>query len=311
VVNNVSAAVRAFWLNGQKARFDGVDSRTGEKKYKCVSVMKDESARNFAKLHKMSKGTTLEFRLSPTITALSTFPASLGAAGVAATKTLGTDGLLDLLATDFARALKDLAAILTDLKRLSSLGDLPLTISDKNGSGSALQVRFAGCDAQAVERLCDEVGVHRGIIRQDEDFDPAKDVEMALLFPFAPGADPSETSETEAEGMDVYFSTKSAPRPEKVDWRGMLSSPEHTVTRPESLGDGFDLVEDAQNPWLTSSPSGYSSMHDSDYEDGGHVAQDLYQHEYAASSVKYSKASEYEGVEGIYKFLQECEDAKR
>jgi hypothetical protein len=91
---------------------------------------------------------------------------------------VNTDGLMDLLSIDFARALKDLAAIMNDLKRLSTLGDLPLTMVDR----STLRVHFPGCDAQTVERLCDEVGVQRGIIRQDSDFDTSAGTEIALLF---------------------------------------------------------------------------------------------------------------------------------
>jgi hypothetical protein len=46
---------------------------------------------------------------------------------------------------------------MNDLKRLSSLGDLPVTLEQK----SILRVRFPGCAAETVERLCDEVGVQR------------------------------------------------------------------------------------------------------------------------------------------------------
>src|SRR5271170_394506 len=39
VVNNVSQAVRAFWLSGQKAHYDGINPRSGEKRYKAVSEL--------------------------------------------------------------------------------------------------------------------------------------------------------------------------------------------------------------------------------------------------------------------------------
>ena len=271
--------------------------------FRCVSQLQDETARKMGVRSEMVKGTSLEFRLSPTITALASFPTSLAesaARSVLPTETLGTDGLLDLLATDFARALKDLAAVLADLKRLAQLGDLPLSLATGDAKATTLQVRFPGCDAQTVERLCDEVGVRRGVIRQDEGFEEERDVEMALLFPFAPSGALSDTSSRDQD-VDMYFSPAKQPQPDKLDWRNMLSPSEHTLTSPsKSLGtktdDGFDAVD--HNPWVASSPSGYSSMHDSDYEDNDDVAYD-------------PRAREYDGLEGIYKFLSECDEARR
>ena len=58
------------------------------------------------------------------------------------------------------------------------------------------------------------------------------------------------------------------------------------------------------------SPSGYESLRDSDFD-----PDDPFQHTLsplkAPSHDTRSRSTDYEGVEGIYKFLQECEDVRR
>jgi hypothetical protein len=252
-------------------------------------------------------GSSVDFKISPTITALNALPALSGSlSATAANETLNADGLIDLLAVDFARALKDFAAIMNDLKRLSTLGDLPLGMVDH----STLRVRFPGCDAQTVERLCDDVGVQRGLIRQDPDFDAAG-TESALLFPFAPSTAPS---------VSCFLPRKTARGAQRgrdeVDWRNMLS-PERTLSSPafsthsdtglefddDDLGPGAE----GENPW--SSPSGYESMHSSDAGD-----EEYYFRKTSVAETKTDGrhcADDYEGLEGIYRFLEQCDGARR
>jgi hypothetical protein len=212
------------------------------------------------------------------------------------TATLNTEGLMDLLSADFARALKDFAAVLNDLKRLSALGDLPLSLHDK----STLRVRFPGCDAETVERLCDEVGVERGLIYQDEDFDALNGAELALLFPFAPSHVPSP----ETDIFSLHGPLKRQA-PEELDWRHMMSlkrtetSPSHSK---ESL-TGLDYNHVEENPWA-SSLSGYSSVEISDLGDR------VFFPELPRMSIPVTTSAS-EGVEGIYKFLEECDRAER
>lgn len=238
---------------------------------------------------KTAPGSFIDFQVSPTITAFGPLSTIQGAS-----KSLNADGVIDLLSIDFARALKDLAIIMNDLKRLSSLGDLPLSMQDQ----STLRVRFPGCDARTVERLCDEVGVQRGVIRQDENFDVYAGVEIALLFPFAPSRAPSIFTQ----------SPEGYVRREKVDWRNMLS-PDETTTSPgfsrhsDTGLDYEDVGAENQNPWL-SSPSGYSSLHASEDDDDGAAY-------FEQSNRQAPKASDFEGLEGIYKFLEECDRAQR
>ena len=165
VVSNVSQAVRAFLLSGQKAQFDGIDPRTGEKCFKGVSALRDQVNRTVGKVPKATPGSYIAFNIHPTITALTPLKTIKGFGSFAQEKqSLNQEGLLDLLSVDFSRAVKELATVLGDLQRLSALGDLPMTYES-----ATLRVHFPGCDAQTVEKICNEFGVRCGVIHQDEE----------------------------------------------------------------------------------------------------------------------------------------------
>ncbi|RHZ62194.1 hypothetical protein CDV55_103827 [Aspergillus turcosus] len=290
VINNVSMGVRAFFLSGQKARFDGIDPITGQKRYKAVSALQDQAERKMAAIPRMAPGSFIDFQISPTITAFGV-QKKAASAGVHDVETLNSD-TLSFLSADFARALKDLAAVLNDLKRLSSLGNLPIILHDR----STIRVRFPGCDAETVERLCDEVGVQRGRISQDEDFNLRTGADLALLFPFAPSVSaPSDVAE--------FFFPQEASEgqsPEEVDWQAMMTSEDGTGYSPENsrkLSNGLSFEDSPifadKNPWVSSS-SGYSSINVSELGDRAFFPE--------VSSAGFPEtASEYEGVEGIYR----------
>ncbi|KAK1150236.1 hypothetical protein N8T08_000138 [Aspergillus melleus] len=297
VINNVSVAMRAFFLSGQKVRFDGIDSVSGNKKYKAVTVLQDQAERQMMAIPHTAPGSFIDFQLSPTITALG-LQKKFDPSGAFQSETLNSDGLLDLLSADFARALKDLAVVLNDLKRLSALGELPILLHDQ----STIRVRFPGCDAETVERLCDEVGVQRGKIAQDEDFDALTGADVALHFPFAPSAHSSDIGE--------YFYQKDASelrKPEEVDWQAMMSPENKTkssTSRLEQSGNNIsfeDVTLFAENPWISSS-SGYSSINVGELGDHALFPE--------GSSTSFpASSSGYDGVEGIHRFLAECDYA--
>lgn len=280
VVQNVSQAVRAFMIGGQKAQYDGVSSR-GEKRYKAVSTLQEETARKLSSLPKATPGSRLEFAINPTITAVT--PLTSVAGFIPSEKTradhLNTDGLMDVLSTDFSRQLKDLAAVLNDLQKLSALGDLPIT-----HEGSALRVHFPGCDADTVERLCDELSVSRGTVIQDQDFDAFSGTEIALLFPFAPSKDVSEVESLFEEPAQAW------PKKRLFSIEDMLtpSSPAYSTQSDSGLEDVL-----AENPWL-SSPSDYESVR-------------------SPSSFGSNKQDplEYHGDAGIYRFIAELDSVRR
>ncbi|KAF2088962.1 hypothetical protein K490DRAFT_38730 [Saccharata proteae CBS 121410] len=285
VMQNVNQAFRAFLVGGQKAQFDGVNPRTGEKRYKTVTALQDEVGRKMSSLPKATPGSFIDFSINPTVTALTPLSSVAGFSKTSEKMTLNTDGLLNVLTVDFSRSLKELAIVLNDLKRLSALGDLPITYHI-----SSLRVHFPGCDADTVERLSDELGVQRGSIVQDEEFDAFAGTEIALLFPFAPSKTPSESS---------FMARPVVNRQAPIDWRNMLSpsgsiaSPEYSSMSDDGLGLEADECFD-ENPWL-SSPSGYESLHESEIEDADSANSPL----------------EYQGFEGIYRFIEQCDAAKR
>ena len=282
VVQNVSQAVRAFFISGQKAQFDGVSSR-GDKRYKPVTALQEETGRKMRSLPLATPGSRLEFTINPTITALTPLNAIVGysmSEHVSADH-LNTEGLLDVLSIDFSRSLKELAAVLNDLKRLSALGDLPITYE-----GSALRVHFPGCDADTVERLCDELNISRGVVIQDPEFDSFAGTEIALLFPFAPSKDGSECASLYEEPPP-----KRSPDPRVISIEDMFtpSSPAYSTQSDSGLED---IIE--ENPWLSSSPSGFESVRSgSDYES------------------HHNDPLEYQGFEGIYRFIEELDSVKR
>jgi hypothetical protein len=228
-------------------------------------------------------GSFVDFKISPTITALSPLGAALAVEGIfgptAAAEafksagvpaaTLNTEGFLDVLSTDFARALKDLSAVMADLKKLASgLGDLPISMEKNN----ILRVRFPGVDADTVERLCDDVGVQRGMVGEDAAFRLSQGVPVALKFPFAPGAE------------DSVSQTLTSPGGSMRSHNSVLSEEE------DAFLDEFD-----DNPWLsTASPEeGYESLSPPVYSHSGeHCSED------------------FEGLEGVYRFLEECDRAR-
>lgn len=283
VISNVSQAVRAFFVSGQKAHFDGIHPHTGEKRFKAVSALQDQVNRTLQKAPKATPGSYISFNINPTVTALTPLSAVKGFSSFKQEKeSLNQDGLLDVLSVDFSRAVKELAGVLNDLQRLAGLGDLPITYES-----STLRVHFPGCDAETVERICDEIGVQRGVIHQDEDFDDFAGTEIALLFPFAPTRSPSECS---------FYEKSVAGRQHPIDWRHMMTpsvfsaaSEQYSVHSDNGM-DFEDLVEE-ENPWLSEgSPEGYESLHASEVGDWD-VHTPL----------------EYQGIEGIYRFMEQCE----
>lgn len=321
VVQNVSQAVRAFWLSGQKARFDGANPRTGEKRFRAVSSVQEDARYVMDMSPVNAPGSYIDFKVNPTITAigpLASIPRSPSAVDCdyeAEQDTLNNATLMSNLSIDFARALKDLAAIMNDLKHLATLGDLPISLHNS----TTLRVRFPGCDADTVESLCRELGIKRGIVGQDEDFEVRNGVEMALLFPYAPSELPSETCE-EAE----YFThpTKRVKR-DQVEWHEMLSPAQQPsvgfshLSATSQTADAFEIIDDAfgPNPWLTS-PSGYSSLHTSEMQDeyvGNNPNVPAFRPSQAQSWNRPpgpSSGAGYEGIEGIYRFIEECDRAR-
>jgi hypothetical protein len=283
VIQNVSQGVRAFFLSGQKVRFDGIDPVTGNKQYKVVSSLQDQAERQMLAVPYNSAGSHLDFKIAPVMTSLTSKKVLPGT-----TQNLNTEGLMDLLCRDFSRALQEFAATINDLKKLSQLGDLPITLHDK----STIRVRFPGCDADTVARLCDEVGVHRGIIIEDPDFALCTGSELALRFPFAPSVAPSPDSKR-----------PESEAPDALDWKSMMSPEPHTPLSgymPELEISFEDNELFGNNPW-TSSASTFSGISLSELGDRAFFP------DIPGAGLSTSSGES----EGIRRFLVECDQAAR
>jgi len=130
--------------------------------------------------------------------------------------------------------------------------------------------------------------VTRGVVVQDEAFDAFAGTEIALLFPFAPSKEGSEAESDHESYFDEPGMTKLRP----IDVRSMFTpseSPAYSMQSAQS--DVEDVLAD--NPWL-SSPSGYESVRSgSGYESDKH------------------DPLEYQGFEGIYRFIEELDSVRR
>lgn len=289
VVQNVSQAVRAFFISGHKAQFDGISSN-GEKRFKAVSTLQEETGRKLRSLPKATPGSRIEFLVNPTITAITPLGAVAGFAmsedSLERVDHLNTDGLVNALSVDFSRALKDLAAVLNDLKRLSALGDLPITYE-----GSYLRVHFPGCDADSVERLCEELSVQRGNVVQDDAFDAFAGTEIAMLFPFAP----SEASE--ADGGEFFIENA----------KSVLAPQRHVISLDDML-----TPSDIYEAYSTRSESGFVDILAEEAEQDQSPSHGSYQsvHSGSCCSEKHSPL-EYQGFEGIYRFIEELDAVRR
>jgi hypothetical protein len=274
VVQNVSQAMRAFFISGQKLKYDGTNTR-GERQYRSVSDVEDQAMRKFAAVPFQAPGAYVDFHTTPEVTALSPLAAAIAhndgfqTEAVVTETTLETDGFLDVLSADFGLALKNLAAIHADLAKLKALGGLPVTLE---GNG-VIRVRFPGVDADTVEALCNDAGIQRGVVGEDPNFARMPNVPVSLQFPCAPDVDMSITSPGGSERALDDFEFEDSPS---------------TISDDSFLQDAF--VEEVDcNPWLSDSDSdGYKSM-SPPLSSGQHVSTD------------------FEGLEGIYRFIEECD----
>jgi len=277
-------------MGGKKIHYDGTDANTGEKRFRAVTDLQDRTTRKMNAVPKATPGSFIDFQVNPTITALTPLRAITGFQPANNTMdTLHTEGLMDILTVDFSRALKELAIILSDLKAISSLGDMPISYQDNR-----LRVHFPGCDPETVERIASEVGVRRGVVGQDEDFDAFVGTQIALLFPFAPT---ESTSQPSLYGLTVY--DKNAPLPDEE----MSSIPESdpaTLSETSLRYDEDDLIS---NPWI-SSPSGYETVPSNELAESEGRWQ-------TRSTENRATPFEYQDFEGIYRFIEMCDTARR
>src|SRR5262249_41656790 len=106
-------------------------------------------------------------------------------------------------------------------------------------------------------------------------------------------------------------------------WHEMLSPPQQPstglslVSATSQSPDAFEIIDEAtgRNPWI-SSPSGYSSLHESELhedDDADNVGMYFFQPRHTTlreQNIQSTDGNGYEGLEGIYRFIEECDRAR-
>lgn len=226
VFSQVSHAMRAF-VNSGKGNCLRQNRKMGP-----VSVRAQLAA---SLAQQDAPGAYIDFDLSPTMTCIS--PLSV------AHRSLGNVEFLENLTADFDAMMATLIAVNADIRSLSTLGDLPVSLVGP--AGSILRVHFRGCDGDFVETLCGEVGVKRGIVHEDERFT------FGML---APG------SVTWEEMM-----SDSLPLSSTYSEDGFEDEIKSRITGSESVDDMDYYFDPADRPVMLASPGLLSSNSSGDY----------------------------------------------
>jgi len=277
--------MRAFMLGGKKFHYDGTDPRTGEKRFKAVSAMTDKATKKMNAVPRATPGSFMDFNINPTITALApmTMSSVAGYKSENNMDTLHSEGLLDILSVDFTRALHELALIMSDLKSCSALGDLPISYQHNR-----LRVHFPGVDPETVESLAAELGIKRGVVGQDSDFEDFVGAEIALLFPFAPSDGGSVRS---LHDLPLY-ARRESPMMDMDD-----------LSNPTTLSDTGMAYEDMEA--FSSGSEDFETIASRSYAFNSSPRS-------ASREPRGSEAPfEYQDFEGIYRFIELCDNARR
>lgn len=277
VVSQVSSAMRTFLLNGHKGmgeyhRTRGTNGRAGVRAQLAAQMNGDVTG---------GAGAWIDFDMSPTFTTLSQFRGA----------TLANAETLEMLARDFAAIVSDAAAVLGDIKKLAALGDLPVSLADA-GRSDTIRVHFPSCDRAAVERLCVELGVTRGVVGEP---DNATRFAFELLMPQL-----DFSSHPAAGGLMM-------PAAQAVDWMDMLTPP---PASPSALHESLSQSEEGGR-WLSalSSVDGAAYFGDACTHASMSPLEEVSVGEAATpSSMKSEGGGSGSDTGGIYAFLEQCDE---
>ncbi|KAI5303760.1 hypothetical protein KEM56_007217 [Ascosphaera pollenicola] len=252
VIYNVSAGMRAFWLSGTNLKSNGLQDKIRAKRMQVEAKQKDTT--NDQRYPPVS-GSYIDFNISPSLSAFgcfSPFGAPTTTPDALEPFTLNAENFMNVLSVDFVQAVKELELIHADIRRLSALGDLPIKLINS----TTLRVCFPGYEQELVERLCADLGVMRGIIGQDEDFEAQNGSHVALQFPFAPSSSPSEIADQDIPAL----TNESASQGGEMGWDSVMSSSGAWDT-PDGSVTGYYLNDTLEtNPWAESDSASSSSQ---------------------------------------------------
>jgi len=255
-MHQVNAAMRAFVHSG-KGQFDNYRRHDG--KFGRVGV-RAQIAASLAQQN--APGAYVDFDLAPTWTCMSPFSRMT---------TLENEAFLDGMSSDFGAMVAHLTAVFADVKRLSTLGDLPVKVVGENGE--ILRVTFSGCDREFVERLCNEVGVKRGVVHEDERF---------AIGHLAPSI--------------------------ALGWRDMMADPESPVSSTYSedgYSDDFEMEsgDDAIGSLVSESISDADFYFDTPSAPSSAIVVPSPQNGLATTDIL-----DFSGLQGVHRFLSESDE---
>ncbi|PUU76698.1 hypothetical protein B9Z19DRAFT_1129316 [Tuber borchii] len=218
VISQVVAAMRVL---ATKGKMEGLNYGTNGRaavRAQLAAKLADENA----------PGSHVDFYLSPTLTCLSPLNARQNS--------LEDEGFMEGLGADFGAMLGGLTAIYSDIKKLSQRGDLPITLAGP--AGDIIRVHFKGRSGADVEAICNELGIRRGVVFEEERF------AIGLLAP--------ECGEPPGSWKDMM--SESPPASSTYSEDGF----DETLSEAESYGasDYFDIDADVSFGTLT--PEGSS-----------------------------------------------------
>jgi len=214
VIQQVSTAMRAFVLSGKDVGYYSAKRRNNTNTYARGQIKMHLAAAN---TDRFAPGAYVDFRMLPNFTCMSeTDP--VGYTCLDSTR----GGFMDELDVELNNVMRDISRVYQDIRKLSSLGELPITLVPP----ATLRVHFRGCDADLVNALCDEVGVITGIIHEDERFAYDKLLDGGAL----------------QKNVDTvnWREMMSSDDDEDTDWEKYSSIPSHEINNPiiEILSQG-------------------------------------------------------------------------
>jgi len=151
--------MRAFVLSGKDTSYYSAKRRNNTSTYARGQIKMHLAALNTDRL---APGAYVDFHVVPKFTCMS----ENDPVGYTCLDTSTRGGFMDALDVELNSAMRDISRVYQDLRKLSSIGELPVTLVPP----ATLRVHFRGCDADLVTALCDEVGVTTGVIHEDERF---------------------------------------------------------------------------------------------------------------------------------------------
>ncbi|KAF8422047.1 hypothetical protein EV426DRAFT_550749 [Tirmania nivea] len=220
VITQVAQAMRAMAMGGKNAAEEYRKHKNGGK----VSVRAHLAA--MLSQDGTAPGAFVDFHMAPTFTSLSRLSKN----------SIGNTHFMAALDEDFTEIVNDVATVWSELLKLGRLGDLPISMAKDRED--TIRVYFSGCDRETVLRLCDEVGVTRGVVGEDEKFG------FELLMPTLEMKPYSEWESRSLHATPPMAVPQQRVKGTRLYWQDMLSEKEGEIEGSCVSDDGDEMMTD-------------------------------------------------------------------